>query len=156
MNTPRQVFKTLQVFFLAMLTGPTLFLAVALFLRQSGRFVGNLFEAEQMQFIQILGILLSIIAVILAYFLYGKKIKAIDQEGTLMYKLEKLRTATLLKFALLESIATIHGVLFLLSGQQLFLILSIALVGFIVLNRPTLSKVSEVLRLNSEEQNALT
>lgn len=88
----------------------------------------------------------------LSQLLFKKQVHAISYEETLSTKLGKYQIASLLKYALLEAPGFLALMAYSWSGNALYLVIAIALIVYLFIQRPTAEKIKKELPLSLEEQ----
>ena len=88
----------------------------------------------------------------LSQLVFKKQIESISSEEKLSTKLEKYQIASLIKYALLEGPGFLALMAYFWSGNALYLVIAIALIVYLFVQRPTVEKIKKQLPLTSEEQ----
>ena len=96
------------------------------------------------------------VAAVAGYFLsqwvFRKQIQSISKNQPLSQKLEKYQKALLIKYALLEGPGFLAVIAYYLSGNALHLVIAIALIVYLFVQRPTVEKIKADLPLSYEEE----
>lgn len=88
----------------------------------------------------------------LSQLLFKKKLATISKEDKLQIKLGKYQTASLIKYALLEGAGFLALMAYYWSGNALHLVIAIALIAYLFVQRPTADKIKKELPLTFDEQ----
>ncbi|MCZ4318705.1 hypothetical protein O4H26_06865 [Aequorivita viscosa] len=150
--TPKAFLKTFSIIHVALVIGVSLFGIVAYTLTENQKFSLD-YSGDAMFFVVPL---IAIAGIVVVNFLYRNTIKGLASKDTLMGKLIGIQTASIIKYALLEGPALFGIVAFMNEGNQYFLGISIFLIGWLIMQRPTRDKIERDLmlsgRLKSEFQ----
>jgi len=110
------------------------FFAVALFIVENKKF-------ETIQSIdEIFRVLIPLSGMAVTIFvrsIYNKKISAVDYDEEISSKIIKYRTFKIIQWALLESVGVLSIVGFVITGNYLYAIVSLFLLGFFLLIKPS-------------------
>lgn len=150
----RSYFLTLNILYFGLLTGPAMLGAVALVLIQTGSFTPMPSEMLGVVFGTAVPAV-GIGAFFASKMLFERRMPAVIALPTLDEKLDAYRTELILKYALLESPAIFAFVAFLLTGSTLFFAIGAAMVGFMLMVRPTRDSAVIHLELSGEEAEAV-
>lgn len=153
MSTPQptlqQLYRSIKVLPLALMVGLVLMTSVILYLNQDA--IPN----ESIEEFFVIGIaLLAAISAVLGSYLFRKKINETVGKP-IVDKVVLYRQATILRFALLEGPALIALVLFHISGNYLFMVITGAMFLFMLLNRPTDDMIAQHLNLTESDKQFL-
>ncbi|MGB7394701.1 MAG: hypothetical protein WA913_09935 [Pricia sp.] len=139
--------KTLSIIHAGLLASLTGFAIFCYF--QVGSFEARMSEGN-------LFIYLVPVAAVAGYFLsqwvFRKQIQSISKNRPLLQKLEKYQKALLIKYALLEGPGFLAVIAYYLSGNALHLVIAIALIVYLFVQRPTVEKIKADLPLSYEEE----
>jgi hypothetical protein len=151
METPNQTFaqflSSLRVLHAAMVIGLILFLAIVHFVLQPDPTV---FNGPNPALLVNIAAGLLIICSSVGYWVFGQRLKMLHTTADLNQKLLDYRSASIIKFALIEGPTLASIVFYLLSGN--IVLVGIAGVGIVVMaiNHPTAMKVKMDLELSDE------
>jgi len=95
---------------------------------------------------------LAIMGAVVGRFLFQNNLKNIHEKPTLKEKLGSYQSAILIRTAMIEGPGFLGIVAFMITGNQLFLIISAVLLVYLFLLRPTTSTIIEDLNLKTEEE----
>ena len=94
--------------------------------------------------------ILAITGIALSNFMFKKQLESIEKSSTLKQKLGAYLTASVIKYALIEAPALLGIVVFNISENVLFLIIGVAVLFYLLMQRPTKEKLINDLNLNAE------
>jgi len=143
---------TLKIIHIALIMGQLVFAGVVLFL-DSQNSVGMAKELSNI--FLFLALIFTGGGIFMSRTFYKSKLDAIEQEQALDIKLAQLRTAMIMKYAILEtpSIFALAG--FLITGNYLILLFALLVIAVFVMEAPSLEKISQELQLTNDEKNQL-
>ncbi len=147
---PKTFIKTLSSIHFSLLAGLLGFAAFA-YWQQDG-FVAGI-DREDI-FIYIVPIFAAI-GYFLGKTLYQKSIQKIAKEESIVSKLGKYQTASIIKYALIEGPALIALVGYFLKGNAMHLVIALFLILYLFTQRPTKHKLTTELQLSVAEKEAL-
>ena len=148
--TPSPQVKSLLILHFALFAGQILFLLVATLLISLDLFPPAL--SKYAPELILLSALIEVIAILLARFIYRRKLKKINAEvTTLPRKIESYRAANIIRWSILEGAALIVIVLFLLTNQWLILFIVLALLFIFYTTRPTAPNIASDLKVSEQE-----
>ncbi|MBE0538768.1 MAG: hypothetical protein IH620_03575 [Ignavibacterium sp.] len=130
-------FSTLNVLFIALLSGQIIYFVVGLFLIQSGNINGFGGMNTIFMFITPVVVLSSILA---SKFIYAKQVAEFDKSLPLENKLVSYRTANIIKLALLEGANIFNISVMIITTSYFFAALFIIIIALFFFNRPTKEK----------------
>lgn len=143
---PKSFLKTLTFLHLSLVIGLVLFSAIA-YSQSTNISVepesGNIF----LYFVPVL----AIIGYFGSQFFYKKMLNNIDTNSTLEEKLKKYKTASHVKFLLIEFPALFSIFAFYTTANALPLVIAVCLIIYLYVQRPSSDKIKTELVLNSEE-----
>ncbi|MGB6153555.1 MAG: hypothetical protein WBG48_16360 [Pricia sp.] len=142
--------RTLTIIHTALCAGLMVFAIVAYY--QKGDFEARMNSQS------ILIYMVPVVAVagyFLSQLLFKKQLEHISKEETLSVKLGKYQVASILKYALLEGPGILALLAYYWSGNALHLVVAIALIAYLFVQRPTADKIKKDLPLTYEEQKQL-
>ncbi|MDT7830722.1 hypothetical protein RQM65_18780 [Pricia sp. S334] len=88
----------------------------------------------------------------LSQWIFKKQLEAITEQEQLSLKLGKYQTASILKYAVLEGPGLLALLAYLWTGNALHLVIALALIVYLFVQRPNAEKIKRELPLNLEEQ----
>ncbi len=144
---PKTLLKTLSIIHISLCAG-LLLLAIFVYFKNGDFTAGT---NRQDIFIYIVPIV-AIAGYFLSQFVFKKQIDAISKEEKLSIKLGKYQIASLIKYSLLEGPGFLALMAYFWSGNALCLVIAIALIMYLFVQRPTAEKIKKELPLTLEEQ----
>lgn len=133
----KNFFKTLNIIFIALLSGQTIYFVVGIFMIRSGNIDGFGGMNTIFMFITPVVVLSSIIA---SKFIYSKQVSEFDKSLSLENKLVSYRTANIIKLALLEGANIFNISIMIITASYFFAALFIIITALFFFNRPTKEK----------------
>lgn len=153
MTTPREYFKALKILFYALIAGLVFYAITATGIQKM-----ELTSPVTIHFSNIvMPILLFIVmaCIILSRVLFQRRLIEIKEKRSLQDRLTGYRGAMILRWALLEAPAFLLLTAYLLTGQQLYLALTLIILVRFITSRPTCQRTIEELTLTPTEAGAL-
>ena len=147
--TPKLFLRTITIIHLALVAGVIMF-AIVTFSITLNQKLDLSYSGDPMFFIVPI---MAIAGILVGNYLYGNNIKALASKNTLQEKLAGFQTASIIKYALLEGSALLGIVAFLNEGNLYFLIISILLLLWLIMQRPTRDKIERDLMLEGTLKN---
>ncbi len=151
-TTVPEFLKITFIIWIALLIGQTSFLVICLVLMSIGNLEYN--TALQDIFI-IIGIFFPMILIFISLKIFNQRIANIDKSKSLFEKLTEYRTASIIRWAMVEGCVFINLVFFIAAGNQYNLLVGILILGYFGFNAPTKSKIASSLQLDQKETDAL-
>ena len=145
----KELYNSIKILPLALMSGLCMISCVLLFLKQ-----GEEATSDSDGFFVILVALLAAAGFILGSFIFRKQI-AESMGKTMIEKLVIYRQAMIIRFALLEGPGLFSIVLFFLTGNHLYMVITGAMVLFMILNRPTDDLIAQHLMLTEKDKQEL-
>ncbi len=144
-------FQQLRIIYFALIIGQIIYLLVAFIL------VSNNLIALNENYNSVFG---AIITLVVLGFIAGSKLyynQAVEKmKGELLQeKIAAYRTSSIVRFALLETANILCITFFLLTGDFLFVGMSLIVIGFFLINIPGRDKFISDFGLNPDEKNEL-
>lgn len=133
----KNFFQTLNIIFIALLSGQTIYFVLGVFLIQSGNIDGFGGFNTIFMFITPVVVLSSILA---SKFIYSKQVAEFDKSLSLENKLVSYRTANIIKLALLEGANIFNISIMIITANYFFAALFIIIIALFFFNRPTNEK----------------
>ena len=145
--TSTEYFKGLNLIFLAMMVGQILFAGIAYFI--------SLDKTDENDLYSIMIMVVPMVAIsgfIGGRFLFQQQMQGISKNAALVEKMDKYRTASIIRFALMEGPAFLAIIGLIMTGQMVFLGIAALIIAFFYTLRPTRDKAIKELGLNMTEQ----
>lgn len=153
-GTPKEIFRGIRVFFVALLSGTLIFTIITVALNFMEPIVSPVKEYENI----LIGasIAIGVISFVIANKWYNKGIAvAKDSLRPLPDKLNQYRATFIQYMALCEGPGLFGIILFFVTGNYLMFIITALMVVAMLSKRPTLKRVTEELGLGSQQQREL-
>lgn len=147
--TPKLFLRTSSIIHFALVAG-VLILALVMYSITENQKLDLSYRGDPMFFIVPI---MAIAGILVGNYLYINNIKRLTSKNTLREKLAGFQTASIIKYALLEGPALLGLVAFMNEGNQYFLIISILLVFWLIMQRPTRDKIERDLMLEGNLKN---
>ena len=147
---PRMAYRMLRVIFYSLNTGLLIFFMASIY-------VNDMQIPEFSLEIDILTVvnILLLGAIPIAYTLSSRKLEAIDPGETFQEKFQQLQTAMIIRWAVIEGVALLSLVGFILLQDTKQLVLFVLCILVLSTNTITKEKVIRMAKLNTEESKAL-
>lgn len=136
-TTLKNFFQTLNIMFIALLCGQTIYFLIGLYIIRSGNFEGFGGSNTIFMFITPVVVLSSIVA---SKFIYTKQVTEYDKSLPLENKMGSYRTANIIKLALLEGANIFSISIMIITASYFFAALFILIIIIFFFNRPTKEK----------------
>ncbi len=148
-NSIPQHHKVNNILFLAMLIGQLLFMAIAVFVVQNRNM--GIPDKELDQIFIILVPVFGMTAMFISRFIYNKKIESIKNENDKLKKIIAYRASKIISWAIVESSVLFSLVIYLLTGNNVFIAVAVFLIGYFIMNRPSREQFKEVCNLSESD-----
>lgn len=145
--SPKGIIKTMTILHFAYCIAIIVFGTVTLFITENANI--NFEDTEDIFFYLVP--LAAIIAPIIGSFIFKSHLKSIHKKTTLKEKLIGYQSARLIRIALIEAPALFGIVIFMITTNQFYIIISAILLVYLIVLRPTLVIIKEDLNLNTEQ-----
>lgn len=144
----KDIIKTTQIIFWAILTGQIVFLVIAVFLVQSSKIEAN----PELTFILMIVILMLVIpAIVVGPMVYRTLLTKSLHKKSVEDKLIAFRQNTIIKLALIEAPVLFSLVSFIITGNYIFAVIALAVLVLFVFHKPTTEKFAEDYKLSVSE-----
>lgn len=148
-TTPESYLKTLSLIHLALLAGLVLFMIVTIISQKQ-----TYFDYKNTGDVYIIVVpVMAIAAFFTGRFLFKQQLSALDKKNSLKEKLMGYQGASIVRLAFLEGAALFGIVAFLLTGNFFELLISLLLVLYFLMLKPTKEKVMSDLNLSTEQKH---
>ncbi len=147
--TPNSFVKTLTVIHFALVAGLSLFAGMFLYLDKDKM---N-FELNTEDTMLLIFPVIAIGALTMSKIIPQKLLQKAKKEENLRSKLAKYQSATIVKYALIEGPAVLGIVFFMSTSNAAFIAISGICIIYLILQRPTKSKIETELALRGEHRN---
>jgi len=152
-NNTSEQFRVIGIIYVGLIFGMITFFAIALFIVENKKFepihsVDEIFK---------LVIPLAGFAVMfLARSIYNKNISSVNYNENLLYKISKYRTFKIIQWALVESVAFLSNVGFIITGNYLYAIVFLFMLGFFILIKPTKEQLLRDFKISNDQKIMLS
>lgn len=150
--TPKSFLRISTIIHLALVAGVLIFGIVMFSIRQNQKLELS-YTGDIMFF---LVPILAIAGILVGNYQYANTMKVLASKNTLREKLAGFQTASIVKYAMLEGPALLGLVSFMNEGNQYFLIISILLALWLLMQKPTRDKIERDLMLEGTLKNQFT
>jgi hypothetical protein len=153
-GTPKEILRGIRILFAAIIAGAVIFSVIVIVLNAMEKTVSPLIEYENI--ILVAGIAIALICLIIAGNGYNKGVTvAKDSLISLPGKLNQYRSSLILYIALCEGPALLGIILFFLTGNYLFFIITVIMLGAMLAKIPSKKRVADNLGLDWQQQQEL-
>jgi hypothetical protein len=143
-------FKITGIIYFALIFGLIVFFAVSLFVVENMKLEPNQSIDELFRlFIPLAGI----VVMFLARSIYNKSISSVNSNEELLSQIAKYRTFKIIQWAIIESGAFLSIVGFIITGNYLYAIVFLFLLGFFFLNRPSKEQFINDFKISENHKN---
>ncbi|NRD19698.1 hypothetical protein HNV08_06530 [Winogradskyella eckloniae] len=147
LRSTKSTIRSLSIVHFALCTGIILFGAMAYF--NTEKAVLNFSETEDIFFYLVPAF--AIVLTIINHFLFQNNLKRVKAKTTLKDKLTHYYTIKIIQFALIDGPAIFGIAIFLITSNQYYIIISMLLLAYLILLRPTTNSIKDDLNLNASE-----
>lgn len=142
--------KALQIVFMAMLVGQILFALLSFILLKYGLF-NNGFEVKTEKIFETLAVIISLAALLLSSSVFKRKTERAREIVSLKEKFAEYRSASITKFALLESASLLNIIFYLLTGKWSFITMAIIMIFIFMTQNPIRQRIKTELQVSDTE-----
>ena len=154
MQHPVSTIKALSMLHSSLLVGQILFGVIAFYLVYSSNVTPVFINPEVVIIIHSGAIGIAVAFIIASFTLYKKKVEKICSNAEpVQKKLASYHTASLIRWAILESSALLCIVCFILTGRYSLLLLSGIVLLYFIYIKPSTKKIMQELGISHEEVN---
>jgi hypothetical protein len=144
--------KNLKIINLALFSGLVFFACISFYARNK---VGSTLTIEQLEILTYISLIFMLIEIPLGYWLHNKKMKSVANLPDLNSKLESYKASHIIKIALFEGVGFLGSIVLLLGGKNVILLQIAIVLIFILLNTPSVNRLTNELNLTPDESNLL-
>jgi len=137
-------FKSLKILHAALILGALSTLTIFLFLLEPS-------SNQENRILLIVPPVILIFGLMASQFMFKKTLSALKREDDLMTKFTTFRSASVLRFALVEGPTLINVVFTFLTGNRYLAIGALVGVGYLILIRPTKQQLMDELKATSDQ-----
>lgn len=152
-QTSETYFRSLLIVFYALIIGQVFFGLISFFLVST-----NNLKSEGADLSSVFIFIIPVFALggfISSNLIYRNRLKAIDRKSGLMIKLTDYRAALVVRYALLEGPSLFAIVVYLVTGNAIFILLAASIVLYFLTLRPNREKAIRDLDLDAKEEQIL-
>jgi hypothetical protein len=153
-NEFKMQLKVLRTIHSAMFFGQAIFAAITLYLVMGGLMEENAPELSSI-FLYIVPVFVAG-GLISSQILFKSRLSSAKKESTLMKKIASFRGALIIKYALLEGPCLFALIVYLVTGNLIFMGLAAIIILYFVSLVPTASKIAFYLELSGDEKSSLS
>lgn len=147
--TPNKFVQTLTMIYMALLSGLLFFIAIVFFQFDGG--MTPTFDTSDT--LLLIYPVIAIGAIVVSQMIFKKLLAAAENKPGLKNKLDSYQTASIIKFAMIEGPAFLGIVLSMTTGNTAFIAIAGVLVIFLILQKPSRTKVESDLNLRGDDRN---
>lgn len=111
--------------------------------------------AEQLEILTYIALIFMLIEIPLGHWLHSKKLKSIADNTDLISKLDSYKASHIIKIACFEGVGFLGSIVLMLGGKNVILIQIAIVLIFILLNTPSVTRLTNELNLNPDESKLL-
>lgn len=153
-QSPKDYFKAMHILFFALLAGQVMFALIVLIFNLMGIITEGFDDSVSNIFIAV-NILFIGSCLYASNFVFQNKMKSIDAMAPLSSKLAEYRSASIIKWALLEGPSFLAIIFTFLTGNLIFLGLAALVMIYFVTMKPNADKAANEMGLDYEEKQRL-
>ncbi len=147
--TPNKFVQTLTIIYMALLSGLLFFVAIIFFQFDGG--MTPTFDTSDT--LLLVYPIIAIGAILGSQTIFKKLLTAAESKPGLKAKLASYQTASIIKFAIIEGPAFFGIILSMITGNTAFIAIAGVLIIYLLLQKPSRSKVESELNLRGEHRN---
>lgn len=155
-SDPKEHYRQINLFFIALFLSVVILLGVSVFVRITNSFKFTFSTSREIG--TIFKILLGIFIIILlplSYILHKRKIEKLKETRNLSEKLSGYKSSLMVKLIIIEYLCIFSLITFFFFGSPYLLIPVSLFLLILLMNRPTIEKISTELNLTLEEKENL-
>jgi len=150
-NTSEQ-FRVIGIIYVGLIFGMITFFAIALFVVENKKFE-SIQSADEI--FKLLIPLAGFAVMFFARSIYNKKISSVNYNDDLLSKISKYRTFKIIQWALAESVGFLSNVGFIITGNYLYAIVFLFMLGYFILIKPTKEQFFRDFKISNEQKTEL-
>ena len=150
--TSKQYFRALSIIYYALMIGPLIFVGVVLFLKSEIALNIN----PKLEFI--ITFITPVVVVVGFFFsrsFFKNQLEKIKRENDLILKMQKYRSALIIKYSILEFCLLIPAIATLLTENTIFLVFSIIVALLFFVDKPSAIRAARELELHPDDVQRL-
>ena len=152
-NNISEQFRITGIVYSALIFGVIIFFAIALFIVESKKFEPNQAIDE------IFKIFIPVVGFAVMYFarlIYKKNISSVNFYDDVLTKFSKYRSYKIIQWSLVESVGFLSNIGFIITGNYLYAIILLFMLGFFVLIKPTKEEFFRDFKISNEQKSMLS
>jgi hypothetical protein len=150
--TPKIYFKTVNILFLALVAGQVIFACILLFLNQTQRKRIEFITPEVHHALLWAAPAFAAAGVALGWIIFNTKLKVLQHKDNMAEKLSGYQSAMIIRFAFMEAPSLLALGLFYITGDYIFLSVSVFIILAFLFNRPSKPIIIRHLQLHDDER----
>ncbi|WP_046757016.1 hypothetical protein [Kordia jejudonensis] len=147
--TPNKFVQTLTIIYMALLSGLLFFMAIVFF-QFDGAMTPTFDTSDTLLLVYPV---IAVGAILGSQTIFKKLLASAESKPSLKAKLASYQTASIIKFAMIEGPAFFGIILSMITGNTAFMAIAGVLVLFLMLQRPSKTKVESDLKLRGDHRN---
>jgi MFS family permease len=152
--TSKENFKSMLVIWLSLIGGQVFFGLIAFYLNNNGSYYPQGKDLKDI-FIYLVPVF-AIYGLVAGSIIFKKRLNSSKNKTSLLEKLNDYRAALIIRYALLEGATFFSLVSYLMTGDQLFLYISILIIAMFIILKPSAEKVINDMELNPNERQMIS
>lgn len=153
-GTPKEIMRGIRIFFIAIIAGAVFFAVVGLFIHQYNGLLAPEAKEYEKIFLTIAAVI-GLVCLVAALNGYTKGIAAAREPHSLKDKLNQYRVVLIRFIALCEGPALFGIIMFIITGNYNFFIVTAVMLAAMLSKAPTRKRVAEDLALDWNQQKEL-
>lgn len=152
-KTVKQALNTLNILFIALLSGMLLFLTVVYMLVPNSNSAFDLEYSDSTFFY--VSLVLCITGVLMSVYIPKKMLREAITKNTLAEKLQVYTVSYIIKLVFIEGACLFTTTIYLLEGDAVYLVLAGTMILYFITHKPSVNRVAIHLELSLDERNKL-
>jgi hypothetical protein len=148
-NNTSEQFRLIGIIYGGLIFGMITFFAIALFIGENKKFE-PIHSADEI--FKLLIPLAGFAVMFFARSIYNKKTSSVNYNDDLLSKISKYRTFKIIQWALVESVGFLSIVGFIITGNYLYAIVFLFMLGYFILIKPTKEQFSRDFKVSNEQK----
>jgi len=155
-SDPKEHYKQINLYFIVLFLGIVILFGASVFIRITNnfRFIFRNYEETGFIFKILLGIFIIILYPV-SYLLHKRKIENLKKTPNLSQRLSGYKTSLIVKLIIIEYLCIFNLVTFFFFGNPYLLIPVSVFLLILLINRPTIQRISTELNLTTEEREKI-
>jgi len=152
-NNISEQFRVTGIVYSALIFGMIIFFAIAMFIVENKNFEPNQSIDEIFKF------LIPLVGFAVMYFvrvIYRKNISSVNFYDDLLSKFTNYRKFKIIQWSLIETVGILSNIGFIITGNYLYAIVFLFMLGFFVLIKPTKEEFFRDFKISNEQKTMLS